>query len=83
MAATWTRRLGDGQATIGAVHGVHRQQVGIAGERDAAEAGAPGLVGAPGGTVGAQGAGTAGASRLAGGTGVEVSQGHGEDWLAI
>ena len=57
-----------------AVHGIHGQQPGVARERDAAEACAPALVGAPGGAVGAQGAGAAGAGGVAGGALVQVLQ---------
>ncbi len=71
-------QAGDGEAAVGAVHGVHGEQPGLAGQGWAAEACAPGLPGAPGGAVGAQGAGAAGAGGVAGGALVQVLQDAGE-----
>jgi hypothetical protein len=53
-----------GKTRIGAAHHVHRDGVGIGGERFAAEAVAPGLVLPPGGAAGAAGAVTAGAGGI-------------------
>jgi len=71
-------QAGDTEPAVGAVHGIHGQQPGVAGEGGTAEACAPGLVGAPCGAVGAQGAGAAGAGGVAGGALVQVLQGAGE-----
>ena len=62
------------EAGIGAAHHVHRDGVGIGGERLAAEAVAPGLVLAPGGSVGAAGTVAAGAGSVDSGAARQLLQ---------
>ena len=57
------------ETAVGGVDGVHGDGLGVAGERRPAEAGAPSLVGPPGGAVGAAGAVAAGACGIDRGAG--------------
>ena len=70
-------QAGEAEAAVGGVDGVHGDGLGVAGERRPAEAGAPGLVGAPGGAVGAAGAVAAGPGRIDRGAGGERLQRRG------